>query len=615
MAFSVSPHVSVKEVDLTAVIPASQTDPAALAGVFNWGPIGERTLVTSEDDLVARFGEPSSNNYETWFVAADFLAYSNAMYVTRIDNDANTASSSDGNFTALYAGAKGNDLGVSYTDANGYSTTITNVATGNVAINDSTFTIVSLDDEFLSTDGGTANVEYDLQENDILRVGSDTVGFQNLVVNSISVVVDTQVVANTNTDVYTYTITFKNRYTLAEESFAELDLERIWGFSSVVEGAPLANTIHLVVYDKTGNITGTPLTPLEVYSSVSTTDGAKLADGTNNYYVDILENQSAYIAGNSSVTLDAYNYETFSGGSDGTSESAVSIGALAAGYDLYKDPADVDISFVLQGKANAATLANYIVANIAEHRKDCIAVLSPKRADVVGITNTNTQTANVRAYRAALQSSSYFFLDSGYKYRYDKYNDVYRWVPLNGDMGGLMARVDPWVSPAGYKRGIIRNVVRLAYNPTKPQRDLLYGDGINPVITQTGQGTLLFGDKTGQGFASAFDRINVRRLFITVEKNIATVSHQFLFDFNDEFTQTQFKNLVDPYLRDIQGKRGIIDFRVVSDETVNTPDIVDQNTFRANIFIKPARTINFIELTFVATRSGVDFEELVGQQF
>jgi phage tail sheath protein FI len=222
---------------------------------------------------------------------------------------------------------------------------------------------------------------------------------------------------------------------------------------------------------------------------------------------------------------------------------------------------------------------------------------------------------NAISFRNSLTSSSYLVIDTGYKYRYDKYNDTYRWVPLNGDIAGLAARVEPWESPAGYKRGVIKNVVKLAFNPNKAQRDQLYGSDINPVISQVGQGVLLFGDKTALGTAtgSAFTRINVRRLFITVEKAIATVAASFLFDFNDEFTQTQFKNLVEPFLRDIQGRRGIIDFRVVSDATVNTPDVVDRNIFRGNIFIKPARSINVIELTFVATRTGVEFDEIVGQ--
>lgn len=210
-------------------------------------------------------------------------------------------------------------------------------------------------------------------------------------------------------------------------------------------------------------------------------------------------------------------------------------------------------------------------------------------------------------------SSSYWFMDSGYKYRYDKYNDVFRWIPLNGDIAGLSARIDPWESPAGYKRGVIKNAVKLAFNPNKTHRDALFGSDVNPVITQTGKGILLFGDKTGLGQSSAFDRINVRRLFITVEKAIATIAASFLFDFNDTFTQLQFKNIVNPYLANIQGKRGIIDFRVISDGSINTADVIDSNTFKGQIFIKPARTISVIELTFVATRTGIDFDEIVGQ--
>ena len=220
---------------------------------------------------------------------------------------------------------------------------------------------------------------------------------------------------------------------------------------------------------------------------------------------------------------------------------------------------------------------------------------------------------NAIAYRNKVQNSSYWFMDSGYKYRYDKFNDSYRWTPLNGDMAGLASRVESFESPAGYRKGVIKNVVKLAFNPSKPQRDQLYSADVNPVMSQTGRGIVLFGDKTGLGTASAFDRLNVRRLFIAVEKSIATAAESFLFEFNDDFSQTQFKNIVDPFLRDIQGRRGIIDFRVVSDSTVNTPEVIDQNKFRASIFIKPARSINVIELTFVATRTGVEFDEIVGQ--
>ena len=215
-------------------------------------------------------------------------------------------------------------------------------------------------------------------------------------------------------------------------------------------------------------------------------------------------------------------------------------------------------------------------------------------------------------HRNKIQNSSYWFMDSGYKYRYDKYNDKYRYVPMNGDCAGLAARVEPYESPAGYRKGVLKNVVKLKFNPNKAQRDQLYSADVNPVMSQTGQGILLFGDKTGYGITSAFDRINVRRLFIAVEKAIATAANSFLFELNDEFTQTQFKNIVEPFLREIQGRRGITDFRVISDATVNTPEVIDQNKFKANIFIKPARSINVIELTFVATRTGIEFDEIVG---
>jgi phage tail sheath protein FI len=303
-----------------------------------------------------------------------------------------------------------------------------------------------------------------------------------------------------------------------------------------------------------------------------------------------------------------------SAGTDVSTESTATLASLAFAYDTFKNANEIDISLVLQGKGdNNANLANYIVSNVADYRKDCVAFLSPSKEAVVDELKTNTKMTNAIAYRNKVQNSSYWFMDSGYKYRYDKFNDSYRWTPLNGDMAGLASRVESFESPAGYRKGVIKNVVKLAFNPSKPQRDQLYSADVNPVMSQTGRGIVLFGDKTGLGTASAFDRLNVRRLFIAVEKSIATAAESFLFEFNDDFSQTQFKNIVDPFLRDIQGRRGIIDFRVVSDSTVNTPEVIDQNKFRASIFIKPARSINVIELTFVATRTGVEFDEIVGQ--
>lgn len=627
MVFSVSPSVMVREVDATATIPAIATSPGALVGVFRWGPVNERTLVSSETELVNNFGKPSTytsnstvswTNHETFFVAADFLSYANSLYVTRVisdDTEANlTASGTD--FDAKYPGELGNALEVAYVTgpaqfSSTWVSTPANITTAtSITFNSNTFTIETLED---IADG--------LASNDILRVGNSTIGYQNLLVDTVSVssVIDDQGNANTADDIttYTYTVTFKNKYTLSELDYTQLTYTRKWGFANYVNGAPTTDNMHIVVSDKTGDITGVAGTVLEIYENVSKNATATLTDGTNNYFKTVIENKSAWIKVQSDSVLGdtvVSGYDILTGGSDGLGETEIGFGKLALGWDLYKDTNSVDVSILLQGKAvGEANLANYIVQNIAEARKDCVAYLSPTLEGIVSPANPETKMNNAIAYRNLVQNSSYWFMDSGYKYRYDKYNDLYRWVPLNGDIGGLSARIRPWESPAGYKRGIIKNVIKLAFNPNKEQRDQLYSSDINPVMSQVGQGTLLFGDKTGLGLPSAFNRINVRRLFITVEKAIATASASFLFDFNDEFTQTQFKNLVEPYLRDIQGQRGIIDFRVISDGTVNTPDIIDRNIFRGSVYIKPARTINFIELTFVATRTGVEFDEIVGQ--
>ena len=617
MVFSVSPSVTVREVDATATIPAIATPPAAIAGVFRWGPVGERILVTSENELVKRFGKPNNDNFETFFTAADFLSYSNALYVTRVTSDA--ASVSTGTyFKAKYPGSLGDSIEVAYiTGSYNYGATLfdtnlllnatTGITTDNeIMIGTNTFKIITTED-----------VSSVLNVGDIIRVGTDTIGYQNLMVADT---VRSEAINEEGAKVYTYTITFKNRYSLSATTYTSLSYARYWGLSYLFSAPPTEGNMHVVVTDRGGAITGVADTVLEVYENVSKSPTAKLPDGTNNYYATVIENKSEWILADDVQKLDnslnSFDYEKFVGGADGAGESVPEItSALFSGYDLYKDSAEVDISFLLQGKATTANLPNYLIQNIAERRKDCIVFVSPTLADVVSPSNPQTKMTNVITFRNQIQSSSYFFMDSGYKYRYDKYNDLYRWIPLNGDMAGLCSRIEPWESPAGYKRGVIKNVVKLAFNPNKEQRDQLYGNDINPVISQVGQGILLFGDKTGLGTAtgSAFTRINVRRLFITVEKAIATTAASFLFDFNDEFTQTQFRNSVEPFLRDIQGRRGIIDFRVISDATVNTPDVIDRNIFRGNIFIKPARTINFIELTFVATRTGVEFDEIIGQ--
>lgn len=632
MAFSVSPSVIIREVDASAAVPAIATPPAAIAGVFRWGPVNEAVLVSSENELVSRFGTPTDNNYETFFVAADYLSYASALFVARVDNGADTASASDtsnantelhtfGAFDAKYPGALGNAIDVAYVKGTSFDADL--LAVGDIpadkitdANTSQTFAFNSsvLEFEVAPADRVTA-----LAANDTLVVGNDSVGYQSLTVVSVTEVAlaaNGEVEANTAAAAaFSYDITLAGKYTLAETDPNKLSLEKKWKYASLFGRAPSANNYHVAVVDRSGAISGTAGSVIEIFENLSTSPSSVLQDGRTNYYVDVLENSSSWVevANTSHFEGTTSSYETLAGGTDGTSEATTSLAALAGGYDLFQSANEIDVSFVLQGKGDDnGNIANYIVSNIAEYRKDCVAFLSPSKEAVVDELKTNTKLANVLAYRNKIQNSSYWFMDSGYKYRYDKYNDTYRYVPLNGDMAGLASRVEPFESPAGFRKGVIKNVVKLAFNPNKAQRDQLYGADINPVMSQIGQGIVLFGDKTGLGLTSAFDRLNVRRLFISVEKAIANAAQSFLFELNDEFTQTQFKNIVEPFLREIQGRRGIIDFRVVSDSTVNTPAIIDQNKFRANIFIKPARSINVIELTFVATRSGIEFEEIVG---
>jgi len=297
--------------------------------------------------------------------------------------------------------------------------------------------------------------------------------------------------------------------------------------------------------------------------------------------------------------------------------SNVTSANLISGFDKFKNPEEIDVSLILTGDVGAnSTVASYIVDNICEVRKDCVAFFSPRAVDVVNQA-AGTEANAAITFRNQFNSSSYAVMDSAWKYQFDKYNNVYRWVPLNGDIAGLCARTDyerdPWFSPAGFTRGSIKNAAKISWNPTKAERDLLYKNGVNPVVTFPGEGIVLYGDKTLLAKPSAFDRINVRRLFIVLEKAIARASRYSLFEFNDEFTRAQFVALVEPFLRDVQGRRGIYDFRVVCDETNNTPEVIDRNEFVGDIYIKPARSVNFIQLNFVAVRTGVAFDEIVGK--
>lgn len=472
---------------------------------------------------------------------------------------------------------------------------------------------------------------------DVLEVGNNSINKQKLKITSIGAV------ATSGSGNSSFTVSFDGTYALST-AFAANTISRYWEYASVVGKAPgtsaaltavgrsVVDELSVVVVDEDGKFTGAPGTVLEVFTNLSRATDSRGDDGSSAYYKTAINDLSRYLwwaadrsgaASNTAVLVSASTAlvpytVSLSGGTAGVAESSIAAADLAAAWDLFADTASVDVSLLIAGKAAGASgtqMANYIIDNISEARKDCVAFISPQKSDVV--RTDGAESDSVVTFRDSLRSSSYAVMDSGYKYQYDKYNDVYRWVPLNGDIAGLTARTDqtrdPWFSPAGFNRGSIKNVVKLAWNPKQAERDVLYGKGVDPVVTFPGQGTILFGDKTLLAKESAFNRINVRRLFIILEKAIANAANAMLFEFNDEFTRAQFKNLVEPFLRDVQGRRGIYDFRVVCDETNNTSEVIDSNRFVGDIYIKPAKSINFIQLNFVAVRTGVEFDEIIGQ--
>ncbi|CAB4133470.1 tail sheath protein [uncultured Caudovirales phage] len=570
MAFQISPGVGVSEVDLTTVVPSVLTTAGAFAGPFIWGPVNKRIQITSEIDLVNRFGNPDSNTYTSFFTAASFLAYGNNLNVVRVvgplakNATANTQASvainnkdafeytylngnnnnKYGAFVARYPGALGNSLTVSVIDA-----------------------------------GAAAS-------------------FASWNINGISV---------------------SSYFTSAPNTSTQ-----------VANAGGLYDQMHVIVMDTGGAISGTKNTVLEVFPFLSKATDADDSLGNSNYYKNYIFNNSKYIqaidpvsyattsttwgtpmAGTTYVTVTSPTTLALVNGADDKPTEA----NTQSGFAYFASSDEVDVQLVLTGDVSA-NVQQYVIDNVANARKDCIAFISPPSSAV--INQAGSEVSNIVAWNTSLsRSTSYAFADSGWKYMFDKYNNTYRFVPLNGDTAGLCVYTDSirdaWWSPAGFNRGQLKNVVRLAWNPSKAQRDSIYAIGVNPVCTFPGNGVILYGDKTLQTLPSAFDRINVRRLFIVLEKAISLASKYSLFEFNDEFTRAQFVALVTPFLRDIQGRRGIYDFRVVCDETNNTPNVIDSNQFVGDIYVKPARSINFIQLNFVAVRTGVNFSEVVGQ--
>ena len=419
------------------------------------------------------------------------------------------------------------------------------------------------------------------------------------------------------------------------------------------ERSSLNDEIHVVVVDDTGAVTGIAGNILEKHTYLSKAFDGRISPSQAVYYKDYLATNSAYIFAGFVPTGSATGFTSFTafnststqnwglnaqgntfsgignvtynltGGLDYNTTNGMNatLANVISSYEILRNPAEYQVNFLIAGPSGGSSIfdaqakANTLIS-IAEERKDCIAVISPYKSGVVNVSDSNTQTQNIINFFSPITSSSYAVFDSGYKYTFDRFNNQFRYIPCNADVAGLMARTSinqfPWFSPAGSARGAINNAVKLAYNPSQTQRDLLYPNRINPIVFSSGAGIILFGDKTALSYTSAFDRINVRRLFLTIEDTIQRAARAQLFEFNDVITRSNFVNIVEPYLRDVKAKRGIIDFLVVCDESNNTPAIIDSNQFVADIYVKPARSINFIGLTFVATRTGVSFQEIVG---
>ena len=639
MAFQVSPNVLVQERDVSLFVPQVSTTAGAFVGNFNWGPAEQFVTIDSEKTLYNIFGKPDDNNFKYWLTAANFLSYGNNLQINRVADSASRNASAGGTapliknednydgtlgytaptlttteYVAKYPGTLGNNLKVSVCDYNSYAfaATVTAVYTTGAAVVSLTRPVPA---------GSWVEVTLD----------SSVQRFQT-----------TAAAAQSAT-----TLTFTNSSGLSTGTTSTATL--LWEFWNQVESRPsnsryvlskanasssatIYDELHVFVVDEDGAISGTAGTVLEKFQGLSKAADAVSSDGLSNYYKTYLNQNSQWVYWGShttNTTSSAGNSLAWGAVSPATGATGFNVmnqvvaKSLAGGVDV--TPTDALLQTQYAKLANAELFdvslipvvgvnfdnqtARSVVDNVADVRRDCVVFASPT-SSVLTTAESVTADRNTNFNK----DSSYAVMDSGWKYQYDRYNDVYRWVPLAGDIAGLCVRTDfvadPWYSPGGYNRGQIKNLVKLNWTPTKTERDILYRYQINPVVTQPGLGTVLFGDKTLTQKPSAFDRINVRRLFIVLEKAIATAAKFQLFEFNDAFTRSQFTSLVEPFLRDVQGRRGIVDFRVVCDDTNNTGEVIDRNEFIADIYIKPAKSINYITLNFVATRTGIAFEEI-----
>jgi phage tail sheath protein FI len=576
---SESPAVVVKEIDLTGGVPNVQSTTGAYVGNFRWGPANERVLISNEEGLVETFASPdASNNRDIDFVsAAQFLRYSNSLQVVRVATSAAKNAHSSTKQQASDAALSAPDIENDLEFDNGKSA--------------------------LDSDGHTFIGKFLGDLGNGLRVSvcpPDSAAFSS----------------------WTYKSSF--------DTFP--------GTSTYATNKSASNDeIHVAVVDLNGEFSGTKGTVLETYPFVSVGTDAKNTDGTTNYAIDVINERSEYIK---MVNFDS-DYQLVSAGTTidsgdnfnpslttatnyafegGVNSATLTTGEYATGFDFFNDKDVVEVDFLIAPSlvqtSDQATVVNDLVATAGTLRKDCMVVTSPARNDIVGKTNSTSITNGIVVTADTFTKSSYLTMDGNFLKIYDKYNDQYLQIPAASSTAGIMAATDrnaaPWFSPAGGRRGQYLGITAIDYTPTKTERDTLYKAGVNPIANIPGQGIVLFGDKTKLARPSAFDRINVRRLFLVLERAISRAAESVLFEFNDEFTRAEFVNIVEPVLREVKGRRGITDFRVVCDETNNTAAVIDRNEFIASIFIKPARSINYVTLNFVAVRTGVDFEEVVG---
>jgi hypothetical protein len=726
-----SPGVLVREVDLTVGRGNNVLDNiGAIAGPFRIGPVDEPIQVSNQQELINTFGTPlgTDRQYEYWMSASSFLSYGGVLKVVRTNDDnlvngnagVGVASTGTLNITNY------DDYEANHTNDTTYYWAARNPGSWSnsmrvCVIDDAADQIIGITTNSLAGLGATVGYGVTSPLSSTILPGAGTTsefnGYLKGIITGVSTdatnsnsTINVKILSRVSTAGTEYPITYKENDT--NSSFEVSDSLTFWTNAGASAGTATVATekdwyneqtlgltnstvywksiaprpissnystsrsgrgdsIHVVVYDDTGSITGIQGNILEkhLFLSKASDAGANADNPTKIYYKDFVARNSTQIfpGYNPSNAADSYwkteplavgfstNYVKYTtseglwgqtaqdtvfsaignksydlgGGKDysgnvpeigGNGGMEATLGNLATSYRLFSNRDDEAVDYLIMGPGLSAESESQAKANllisIAEGRKDCVATVGPHRANIVNVTNSTTQTTNLLRFFSPLQSSSYAVFDSGYKYTYDRFNNEFRYIPTNGDVAGLMVRTGilayPWFSPAGLQRGVLNNAVKLAYNPDKSQRDLLYPARVNSIINRKGSGVVLFGDKTALGYSSAFDRINVRRLFLTVEQALEEAAQTQLFELNDENTRANFVNIVEPYLRDVQAKRGLYDFLVVCDTSNNTPEVIDNNEFRADIYLKPTKSINYITLTFVATRTGVAFEEVVG---